>query len=256
MKLTLLTYDIAKHWNLTELIGVAKRCGFAAVEFRTALGHAHGVELETTPEQRRAIKEQMEDAYLAIAGIGTSERFESPDEAERRTHIETTKRYIELAHDLDAGRVRVFGNDLPPGVPRGDVIRYVGDALRELGEFASDSGVDVLLEMHGQFNFWKFTRGAVEHAHHPRVGLVYNCDPRDVIAGSVSATYRYVRDHIRHVHLHELDAPDYPYDELLQLLYDDDYEGYLSAEIAASSDPERVLSYYAALYRALAAGVV
>ena len=255
MKLTLLTYDIAKHWDLPELIGVAQKCGFAGIEFRTALGHGHGVELEATPAQRRTIKEQMEDAYLAIAGIGTSERFESPALGERRTHIDTTKRYIELAHDLEAGRVRVFGNDMPPGVPREDVIRYVGDALRELGEFAEDSGVDVLLEMHGQFNFWKFTRGAVEHAQHPQVGLVYNCDPRDVIAGSVSETYRYVWEHLRHVHMHELDAEDYPYAELLQLLFDDEYEGYLSAEIAGSSDPERVLSYYAALYRARMAGL-
>lgn len=250
MKLSLLTYDIGKDMTLPQLIAVAKKCGFAAIEFRTQLGHRHGVEREATPEQRRAIREQMEDAYLAVAGLGVSNRFESPDEAERRRNVDEVKPYIELARDVGAGFVRVFGNDMPEGVPREEVIAYVGDALDELGEFAWDYGVDVLLEMHGQFNFWKFALGAVEQANHARVGLVYNSDPRDVIAGSVRETISYVRPHIRHVHLHELDATDYPYRELLHLLRDSGYEGYLSAEIASSSDPERVLSLYAALFRA------
>ena len=39
--------------------------------------------------------------------------------------------------------------------------------------------------MHGQFNYWHFARGAVERAAHDGVGLVYNCDVRDIVGGSI-----------------------------------------------------------------------
>ena len=42
---------------------------------------------------------------------------------------------------------------------------------------------------------------------------------------------------------------NYPYKEFLQLLKDDGYEGYLSAEIDEySTDAETVLKYYSMLY--------
>lgn len=251
MKLCLLTYNIARDFTLPQLIEVAKRTGFAALEFRADAGHQHGVELERTKQERRDIRRQLEDAYLDAAGVGTGCRFESPDPEQRRQQVDLARRYIELARDIGATRVRVFGNDIPKEVEREDCIRYVGDSLRELGEFGETADVDVLLEMHGQFNFWKFALGAVRHAAHPSVGIVYNCDHRDLVAGSVWPTYSHVRKQIRHVHMHDFERgmPPFPYKELFQLLRRDGYTGYLSAELSPSGDPERVLALYAMLAR-------
>lgn len=253
MKLSLLTYNMARNWELPKVIETARAGGFAAVEFRAEANHKHGVELEATSAERRAIRNQMQDAYLAVACIGVSSRFESPDPDRRREVVERTKRYVELAADVGCGRIRVFGNDMPRGEDapeRTEVLRYVGDALRELGEFAQPYDVDVLLEMHGQFNFWGFARGAVEHANHPRVGIVYNCDQRDMVGGSIAAVYSQVRQHIRHVHMHEF-TRGYPYPELFGLLLRDGYEGYLSSELGQEvPPPEQFLLMYASLFRA------
>lgn len=252
MKLCLLTYNMARRWELPKIVEVAKACGFAGMELRAEAGHAHGVELERTPAERRAIRDQIEDAYLDVACIGTGSRFDSPDPAKRQEVVERTKRYVELAADLGCRRIRVFGNDVPAGVARHDCTRYVGESLRTLGEFAEPLGVDVLLEMHGQFNYWGFARAAVEAASHANVALVYNCDQRDVVGGSVAATYSRVRDWIRHVHTHEL-TRGYPYPELFELLEGDGYEGYLSSELGAETPaPEQFLAMYAALVRAWA----
>jgi sugar phosphate isomerase/epimerase len=139
---------------------------------------------------------------------------------------------------------------MPPGVPRAEVLEYVGECLAELGEFAEPYGIEVNLEMHGQFNWWRYAVTAVQHAALPNVGIVYNCDPRDVVGGSVSETWREVVPYVRHVHMHELTDPRYPYREFLGLCAEWGYDGYLSAEIEASADADRVLGYYAALYRA------
>lgn len=254
MKLCLLTYNLARRWNLTKLIEVARADGFAGLEFRAEAGHEHGVELERTAAERRQIRDQIEDAYLEAVGIGTSARFESPDAAQRQVVIDQTKRYVELAADVGARRIRVFGNNIPAGVRRDDCVKYVGESLRTLGEFAEPFGVDVLLEMHGQFNYWGFARTAVELADHPRVALVYNCDQRDVVGGSVAATYSQVRQWIRHVHMHQFTG-GFPYPELFALLRADGYEGYLASEIelrAENPTPEQYLAMYAALFRAWA----
>jgi sugar phosphate isomerase/epimerase len=165
--------------------------------------------------------------------------------------IDRTKRFVELAHDVGSRRVRVFGNNIPTGVRRDECVQYVAESLRGLGEFASEYGVDVLLEMHGQFNYWGFARTAVELANHPRVALVYNCDRKDLVAGSVAATYSQVRRHVRHVHLHEL-TDGFPYPELFELLRADGYDGYLSSEIEAADalSREQYFATYAALVRA------
>ena len=166
-------------------------------------------------------------------------------------------RYVELAAGVGCGRIRVFGNDMPQAGPGGEappareaVVGYVGDALREIAEFADPYAVDVLLEMHGQFNFWGFALGAVGHAAHPRVGLVYNSDTRDLVAGSAAPTYGRVRHLIRHVHMHAF-TTGYPYPELFGLLQRDGYAGYLSSEIdAGTPTQEDYLLMYAHLFRA------
>jgi len=195
----------------------------------------------------------VEDGYLEIACIGTGNRFESPEPAQRREQVDRVKRFVELAADVGCTRVRVFGNDMPQGVERDRVVGYVAESLRELGEHAEGHGVDVLLEMHGQFNYWGFARTAVELASHPRIGLVYNCDRRDLVAGSVAATYSQVRRLIRHVHLHGFTG-SYPYPELFALLQRDGYDGYLSSEIEGTDGPtrEQLFAMYAALFRAWA----
>jgi sugar phosphate isomerase/epimerase len=252
MKLSLLTYNLARRWELPKILENARACGFAGVELRAEAGHAHGVELERTPEERREIRDRVEDAYLEVACIGIGTRFESPDPAQRQTMIDRTKRYVELAADVGCRRVRVFGNVIPEGVRRDACVAYVGESLRTLGEFAEPFGVDVLLEMHGQFNFWGFALGAVETAAHPRIALVYNCDQRDLVGGSVAATYSRVRRWIRHVHLHEL-TRGYPYPELFALLRADGYDGYLSSEVEIEvPTSEQYLALYAALCRAWA----
>lgn len=254
MKLCLLSYNLARGWDLPELIDRARRYGFAALELRADANHRHGVELDLSPDQRREVRYRVQDAYLEIACIGTGQRFESPGRTQRQTQVDRARRFVELAADVGARRIRVFGNNLPDGVAREDAIEYVGESLRELGEHGEEHDVDVLLEMHGQFNFWGFARSALDAADHPRVGLVYNCDVRDVVGSSVAATYSRVADLIRHVHMHDFGG-SYPYPELFELLEADGYDGYLSSEIEISTEeptPDQYLATYSALFRAWA----
>jgi len=248
MKLSIMTYQIAKDWGLDKYLEVAKHTGCAGVEFRVELDYEHGVELERTPEERQGIRQKCAEAGTDIACVATGCRFHFPEPERRAEQVALAKQYVQLAADLGSPRIRVFGNDLPTGVEKRRVVGFVGNSLREIAEFADPLGVDVLLEMHGDFNDWRTAAEAAKWANHPRVGIIYNCDQRDIVDGSVRECIEGIQHLLRHVHFHSLLA-DYPYKELLGLLKGMGYQGYLSAELPASDDPETVMGLTAALMR-------
>ena len=250
MKLSIDTYVICGDMELEKLIDVSKSNGYVGIEFRSETGQKHGVEPETSKIQRQEIKKKMADAGMATSCISTSIRYESPDRTERMKNIQRAKQFMELAADIDCGRIRTFGNNFPKGVEKEEVIKYVGESLREVAELSADYNVDVLLEMHGHFYYWEYCLNAVKIADHPNVAINYNSDNRDLVDGSVAQTYHHVAQYLRHVHMHDLADPTFPYKELYQLLKDDGYDGYMSLELGYNGgDPETVMKLYAALFR-------
>lgn len=244
MKLSFTSYLMAKDLNLDQSFELAKLSGCAGVEFRTGdpSFYKHGVEVELTAEERRKIRRRAEDDYLEISCIASGCRFESPDIKIRQENIELAKENVKLAYDLGCPNVRVFGNDVPEGVNAQDCVEYVTESIAEVGEFADNLGINVLLEMHDDFNYWGYALPVVKSIDKPNVGILYNCDLRDLIFGSMIETFERVKKYVRHVHMHDLDH-GYPYLQLFQELYKMGYEGYLSAEIyKVTSDPIRVLT--------------
>lgn len=260
MKLSLDTWSIGTDLTLKDILELLPANGIPGVEFRCEANQAHGVEPEMSAAERRRVRALLEGAGIEVACLSTGQRFESPDPAVRQAAIERTNQFVDLAADLGCGGIRVFGNDFPPGSDVDEVVRYVGESLRQCGQHAEQvaaktgAHVDVLLEMHGQFYYWEYCLGAVEIADHPHVAINYNCDDRDLVDGSVAYTFDKVKHLVRHVHLHELENPAFPYVELFSILKQMDYQGFLSLEEGYHQGGEKkVIALYAALYRALLA---
>ena len=83
---------------------------------------------------------------------------------------------------------------------------------------------------------------------HPAVGVCWNSNASDLEDGSVAKNFELLRPWIEHCHITELWNPDYPYRELFSLLQASGYQGYTMAEIPESSEPERLMRYYRALW--------
>ena len=252
MKLSLLTYLLGKDMTLDELIDVVHEARIDGLELRAEADHKHGVELTLSADERAAVKARLEDARVPLACLATGCKFEDLDAAVRQAEVDRAREYCDLAADVGAPIVRVFGNAFPKGADKQEVVENVGAALREIAEHAATRGVDVGLEMHGDFYHWAYTLDAVEIADHPRVGIVHNCDPREMSFGPIACFYEPVKSHIRHVHMHDLES-DYPYKALIGMLKRDGYGGFMSLECSGSDDPRRVICLYAALWREMVA---
>ena len=253
MKLGLVTYNMAKDWDVPTLIEKCRTTGFEAVELRTT--HAHGVEPSLSAAERQAVRRQFADSGVRLLSLGTACEYHSLDPEAVRRQIEETREFVRLGHDLGCLGVKVRPNGLHEreGVPKERTLAQIGRALTECGEFAREYGIEIWVEAHGAgTQLPQNMRAIMDAADHPNVFVCWNSNATDVVDGSIKPSFELLKRWIRSVHITDLDNEAYPWRELFTLLRANDYDRYTLAEIPGSSDPERVLRYYRALWRELA----
>src|SRR5271155_1123254 len=165
-QLGIVTYNIAKDWDLPTILSRLETLGYAGVELRT--GHAHKVEVNLTAAQREEVRKRFEDSPVHLAGLGSAFEYQSADPAAVRKNIEGTKEYVRLAHDVGSPAVKVRPNGVPKGADLDATLRQIGRALHEIGDDAANFGIAIRVEVHGSVtsdpdNFAKI----MKYADHP-----------------------------------------------------------------------------------------
>jgi len=251
MKLGFVTYNIGKDWDVPTTIEMCQKTGFQGVELRTT--HAHGVEVDLSAQGRKDVKQQFADGGIDIAGLGSTFEYHAAEPEVVRQNVEGTIECAKLAADIGCPGVKVRPNGLQvdKGIPAEQTLEQIGKALRECGEGASDLGVQIRLEVHGRDTQKPSNiRTIMDHADHPNVRVCWNSNFGEVEDGSVEANFALLKDRIALVHITELYKAEYPWRQLFALLHAQGYDGYTLAEIPASSEPERLMGYYRALWEA------
>src|SRR4051812_27714981 len=89
IQLGIVTYNIAKDWDLMTVLRRLEALKYRGVELRTS--HAHKVEVDLTPSQRREVRKRFEDSPVELAGLGSAFEYQSADPAEVKKNIDGTK---------------------------------------------------------------------------------------------------------------------------------------------------------------------
>ncbi len=249
IQLGIVTYNIAKDWDLPTILKRREALKYQGVELRTS--HAHKVEVDLTPAQRVEIRKRFEDSPVELAGLGSAFEYQAGDPAVVKKNIEGTREYVRLAHDLGAPGVKVRPNGVPRGADLDTTLRQIGRALHDVGEDAAGFGVEIRVEVHGgTTQLLPNLAKIIKYADHPNVYVCWNSNATDVVNGSIRDNFALVADKIREVHLRDLFDEQYPWRDLFALLGAQGYTGYTLAEIPESPDPDRVLRYFRALWLA------
>jgi sugar phosphate isomerase/epimerase len=266
----LVTYNLAKDWDIDTLIKNCEEAGFEGVELRTT--HKHGVELSLNKAQRAEVKQRFAGSRVRLMSLGTTCEYESPDAATVEKNVEETRRWCELAQDLGCVGVKVRPNGFPKGVPEEKTLDQIGHALAQCGTAARDHGVEIWVEVHGPGTQLPANiHRILSVANHPAVGACWNSNDTDVAEGSVKAAFDLLRPWIRSCHINELwrtVAPwggggaaaetanpgfpswqkPYPWRELFALLRSIGFNRFTYAEVPESPEPIRFMHYYRALW--------
>jgi sugar phosphate isomerase/epimerase len=249
MKLGIVTYNIAKDWDVPTIIKNCTETKFEGAELRTT--HAHGVEVALGKQQREEVKKQFRDSPVELMGLGSAFDYHTPDQAKLRADIAATKEYIILAHDVGAPGVKVRPNGLPAEVPKEKTLEQIGKSLLEIGEFGEAHGVQIRLEVHGkETSLVPNAKAIMDVADHKNVGVCWNSNQSDLEGEGFDHNFNLLKKNIFTVHMRDLYLDEYPFRKLLAGLNDSGFTGYCLAEITESKDPVRVLRYFRSLWLA------
>ncbi len=239
MKLGLVTYQWGKDWDLPTLIANCEKTGFLGVELRTQ--HAHGVETSLNANQRSDVKKRFTDSPVTCVGYGSNFEYHSPDQDAVRKNIEETKKYIKLCRDIGASGIKVKPNGIPDEVPKEKTIAQIAASLNEVGQYASDLGQVVRVEVHGSKSQEIPNMKAIfEQVTEKSVGMCWNCNDQDLNPPGLEVNFNSVKKWFGDtVHIRELNVGEYPYQQLMNLFVKMKYDSWILLE-ARTAPTDRI----------------
>lgn len=188
-------------WELPKILEFAEEHGFAAIELRGLMGTMDlPARPEFAPDRISETRKQFASHGLKIACVSSSAELHEADPAKRTKQLEDARRFIDLAGALGARYVRVFGNKIEG--PKEEVIARVAAGMKELGGYAGEHNVSVILESHGDFTDSPTLKEVLTRADSPHAALLW--DAHHTFASGHEQpedTVKALGKWIRHTHL-------------------------------------------------------
>ena len=242
-QLGLTTYMIGSQWTIPELIEFLPKFGIWAVEFRTDMKFAHGVELDSPKAVKTEAAKRFADSPVKLVGVASGERFDSPDAEKLNKSIERTKELLQFCADLGAPGLRVFPNDFQKDIPHEKTLEQIADSLKKLAPTADSLGIELRLEAHGNAGLLPNLAKIAKAVDHPKVRILLNSDFRDTKDAGLSANLEMLKPYLAGtVHLHDLTAASYTeakfYETQCAFLKNAGWNGFCLLEIGDKPDNE------------------
>ena len=230
IKFGLVTYLWGKDMKLPDLIRSCEEAGIGGVETRTQ--HAHGVEPSLSAAERREVRDRFKDSSVSLVGYGSNAQFHDAESEKLKANIELTKKYIRLMHDCGGSGVKVKPNGFAQGVSKEKSILQIGRALNEVAAYGDDWGQEIRVEAHGKgTSDLPVMKAIFDMADHPNVGVCWNSNGVDTQGAGLKSNFNMVRDRFgATAHVRELNLGDYPYQQLMKMMVQTNYNGWILLE--------------------------
>lgn len=252
MKWSLNTYQTCQEWELKRILETAENTGYHGVELLMDYKQKHGFEWDTPKDQWEALKSEVDASKVVISSLTSCQNFHSELASDRQETVRRVTSVIDMAEYMNCKHVRVLG-DRYNDENRDDVVSYVTDGLKVLGDYAGDKDITVSMEMHGSFTDPDSAMEVIEAVNLPNVGFVFNSQFRGCEGGSIEPLFSRIAPHITAVHTHKVESPETfeLYRQMFEWLKRIGFTGYISNECAYTGpDPEKVLALYVGLFKA------
>lgn len=190
-------------WSLDSTIAAAARYGFDGIELRFI---EKDDRLWQRPEFRgpglQLTRRKLKDSNLTIPCVDTSCFFHHPDPNLRAESLANGKSMMQLAAELGAPAIRIFGDRIQPGADRESTTSWIAENLHRLAEFGQPLGVEVWLESHGDYAPAASTLEILRRAGSQNAGSIW--DPLNAyteFGEDPSCGFTTLGQAIRHVHI-------------------------------------------------------
>lgn len=201
MKYSFMTFSCPE-LTLDQVLALAVKYGYDGIEPRISANHKHGLEFDTAPAVRKEARQKAQKAGVRIACVATSCVYADP--AKAAAMIADTHKAIDLAGDLGAARIRVFGGAFPETVTREQASAGVARALAECAGHAQRRKVVICLETHDAWCDPAHVAAVMRQVNHPAVAVNWDImHPVRVAKVSIEQSFATLQTWIRHIHFHD-----------------------------------------------------
>lgn len=241
MKYAFMTFSCPE-LSLDDALALAKRLGYDGIEPRIVAKHKHGIEIEADAATREAAKAKAEAAGVALSCVATSCKYADPSAEQEQ--LDTTLGAIDLAADVGAPCIRVFGGVLPEGMKRGDAMDQLVKCLSAVADRAAERDVTVCMETHDDWCNPEHVAEVMERVDHSAIAVNWDIMHPVRRAGStIDASFQALQPWIRHLHVHDgiteadgaaklapIGTGIVDHRRAIELLLGMDYQGFISGE--------------------------
>jgi sugar phosphate isomerase/epimerase len=228
-------------YTLEQCLDAVKEYGYDGFEPRSQAGHAHGIEIDASAEKRKEIKESAVEKGVPFSCIATSLRF--ADAPNRESTVRDTLAFIDLAADIGAPALRIFGGPLPEGMDREGAVDTVCGVYREVLDHAEKRNVNLCMETHDDWCDPADIAEVLKRLDHPKAAVNWDImHPVRTGKAGMEESFTILKPWIKHVHVHDagelgdkinlvpIGKGKYDHKTAVILLRDAGYAGYISGE--------------------------
>ncbi len=192
-------------WGWHDVLRRGAAFGYDGVEIRLLRRETDLLSVaELRPAELASRRRELTESGFRVCGLASSVRFDEPEQSRREARLEDGRRYIDLARELGAEFVRVFGDTLPADggeAARIAAIDRIADCMNRLGEEAARAGVGIVIETHGDFADSTNMAELRSRIASPAVGVLWDTHhPWRFYGEPLDVTFGRLAPWIRHTH--------------------------------------------------------
>jgi sugar phosphate isomerase/epimerase len=240
-------------WSWKTILENADRLGYAGIELRGVAGE---MDLPKVPElsgtNLAGTKKDLAALGIVVSDLGASSRMHEKDPATRASQFDEGRRFIDLAQAMGVKYVRMFGDKIPEGEPKEEVMKRVVDGFQQMAAYAKPASVTVLIESHGDFTHSADVADILTRVGSPQFALLWDAH-HSFVAGqekNPADTYAKLGRWVRHTHLKDskpegadrryvlVGTGEVPVKEQVQVLAGAGYKGFYCFEWEKKWHPE------------------
>lgn len=235
-------------WSVKQAVDTAAKLGYDGIEIR---GVNRQWDLSKTPdfsaEGISKTKKLFKDAGVPIASIDASASFCWPDDAKQEEALAEALRHVDIAVEMGAPQVRVFGGNIPEGESMEKWAPILAGYLKRLGEAAAGKGIVIALETHDSWRRSSEVMPVIRMADCSNVKVLWDVAHPFKAGESIEESEKGFAGHVVHVHTKDeaadgtlvmLGEGEYPLLDAFKALKRMKFNGYVSIEWEKAWHPE------------------
>ena len=194
-------------WSFEKILDEGQRMGFTGIEVRGIERVMRADKIPYfSPENAEKTKAALQDKGLALVGFGTSVCFHDDENFENA--LEEGRLAIDVCVRMGIPGIRVFGDFIVGDLDT--TVEKVAKGLRVLCEYARGKSVNILMEIHGNFDRLETVMPVVEKMKDcPEFGILWDIEHSyKVYEDNWRVFYEGIKPWVRHTHFKDVKKVD------------------------------------------------